>query len=348
MKREFLEQRAERYRRRDHLVWGLLPGLRPAPEGWVGPPADLYVEKGDFRMAKLVRTEAELRSPRALDNLRAVLQNPGVRVRLFVFSRRSLGAARSLRRRLRWSARRRVEVVPVRRSRSRAPSWGVFGSYRRHRLEWGVGLTAILVVALLGVKAYFFPGTIPRYVGLEEDFLAEERDPLLSRIKDLERRLERQQDAGWRPADSWRGLWQGMTAERAPDLGAAIEQEFQRSREAEARAAEELRRRAARDQNLQREAHRLRDLEERVQEELRKRGIAVEELKKRGLLQEQDLRRLEQAESQGLGALGRSSGQGQDAQQELRRLKELEERALEEMRRRGITFDDLRKRGVIP
>jgi len=164
MKQEFLEKRAERNRQRGYRVFGLLPGLRPVPRGWVGPAPDLYVEKGRSRVAKLVRTEAELKDPRTLEAVLSMLDNPGLTVRLFVFSRKSLRAAKALRAALpSWSLRQRVQVFPVRKREGRP--WRAYDYYQRHRLEWAAGVSAVLVGVVLLAKFHFLGPAFSAYFG---------------------------------------------------------------------------------------------------------------------------------------------------------------------------------------
>jgi len=281
MKQEFFARRAARYQEMGYRVFGCLPGLRAAPKGWRGPAPDLLVEKGRRRIAKLFWDEEELTGPEALPNLQAILENPGVTVRLFAFSEETLRAANILRGRTsRWSQRLRVEVFYV-RSREGGEGWRLSGISRLRRLEWAVGISAVLVGGLLIAVFYFVPSFFSWFLdlGFEAGIRAREEDPS-RRIGEIERRLERERGVS-RGAGGDQRPAPRAPGGQAPGAGDPLEQEIRRRyRE------EEIRRRAetpVEAEEARRERQRLKELEERALEEMRRRGITVDDLKKRGI-----------------------------------------------------------------
>jgi len=147
-----------RYRRRGYHTYGLLPGRTDAPEGWRGPLPDLLCQKGRRRLANLVRSEAQLRDPRELENVQAMLINRGASVRLFVFSLRSLRAAKAFRRRIRgWLRRRRVHIFRVMRLRRLEEDGGRHSHWLFIGLRWKVTLYAVCAGVILFAIAYVFP-----------------------------------------------------------------------------------------------------------------------------------------------------------------------------------------------
>ncbi|MBI4391977.1 MAG: hypothetical protein HY575_08815 [candidate division NC10 bacterium] len=299
MKQDFFAQRVERYRKRGYRVYGPFPGLRLAPADWIGPAPDLFVEKGERRIAKLMWTEAECRSRRAANIVRIMLRNPGVRVRLFAVSPRALRAARALRRRVPFlNGRGRVEIYSARPARSRARTtrggvarWRVGNYLRRHRLEWGFGVAAVLTGIVILAQFHFVLPIVTDIFGTP----GRDGAGYLEQIKELERRLERLGRASHLTpqgrSERSEALHPGAVRpgrpsaeEYAPASPLNLEEEFRRFRDLESRALEELRRRGGGDPAVNREVQRLREMEDRALDELRKRGITEEHLRRRGII----------------------------------------------------------------
>lgn len=194
MREDFLEQMARRYRRRGYRVYGLLPGLAGAPEGWRGPFPDLYAEKRRKRVASLVRGAEELRDPEEASHLQHMLRNRGVTVRIFVFSGKALRAARRMRRRIRWFfRRRRVQIHLVRRRRFRIREISYANSNRTMALHTKVVVAAIITGLLFFVQRYHFPSLFPGEGPLDSQKAYQPRDAErhVKEIRESERRAEK-------------------------------------------------------------------------------------------------------------------------------------------------------------
>ncbi len=73
---------AKRYIKQGFRVFGLLPGHPGAPEDWIGPFPELYVEKGEDRIAFLFHPHDICLNEIAPKKLQQALENPGVKVHL--------------------------------------------------------------------------------------------------------------------------------------------------------------------------------------------------------------------------------------------------------------------------
>lgn len=161
MRKSLIERMEARYRRRGYHTHGLLPGRTGAPEGWRGPLPDLLCQKGRRRVASLVRSEAQLRDPRELENVQAMLANRGASVRLFVFSPRSLRAAKAFRRRIRgWLRRRRVHIFRVMRLQRLQKDGGRHSHWLFIGFQWKVTLYGVCLGIVLAVILYLFPSLV--------------------------------------------------------------------------------------------------------------------------------------------------------------------------------------------
>lgn len=190
--KDFLGHRAEHYRRRGWRLYGVaVPGLREAPAGWEGPLPDLFVQKRGRRRALPIRSASELADSEELHRVQIMMHNPGVEIRVFVFSARALREGRRLRRRIRgfWR-RRRVEVILVRRVKRRIleePRYNL-------RRFWRFQLAGMLVIALLGgaflAFVYFSP---PLFSG---GFRLDSQKGY--RPHDIERQMKEMNEAGKR------------------------------------------------------------------------------------------------------------------------------------------------------
>ena len=82
MSAPLIEYLAKRYIKQGFRVYGPLPGHPQSPEGWAGPFPELYVEKGEDRIAFLFQPHDICLNESAPRKLQLALENPGVKIHL--------------------------------------------------------------------------------------------------------------------------------------------------------------------------------------------------------------------------------------------------------------------------
>lgn len=153
MRKDFMDQLEERYRRRGYALYGVESGLPNVPDGWRGPYPDLYAEKSSRKYVFLNRSSAELLNPDECDRILEMLENPGVVIRVFVFSSKALKAAYKLRKMAGWLwQRRRIQPVLVQRRERR-----VYENVNFHfRSSLALQLKIFVIAIFVGLLLFIF------------------------------------------------------------------------------------------------------------------------------------------------------------------------------------------------